>query len=58
MSILANMVASSKAVANGAISYYLDHVVSARVARFSTGVDYCEPFDPANAERVDAIAKA
>ncbi|KZT00293.1 uncharacterized protein LAESUDRAFT_732387 [Laetiporus sulphureus 93-53] len=39
-----------KAVAEGAISYYLDHFVSARIARFTYGTDCVTDYDAANPE--------
>ncbi|KAF7799778.1 hypothetical protein EIP86_011020 [Pleurotus ostreatoroseus] len=41
---------SSKAVADGAIGFYCDHHVSARVAKFMYGVEYLRAFDPNDAE--------
>ncbi|CCM01024.1 uncharacterized protein FIBRA_03072 [Fibroporia radiculosa] len=40
---------SAKAVAEGALSSYLDHVVSARVAPFAYGTRCMTPFNPFNA---------
>ena len=41
---------SNKAVADGAVSFYIDHFVSARVSKFAYGLEmYCE-FDPLNNE--------
>ncbi|KAF8917493.1 hypothetical protein CPB85DRAFT_1374267 [Mucidula mucida] len=37
---------TSKAVADGAIGFYCDHHVSARVAKFMYGVEYLRAFDP------------
>jgi len=48
---------TSKAVAEGAISYYLDHWVTARIARFSTGVVYYELYDEDSAEHKAALTK-
>ena len=36
----------SKAVADGAIGFYCDHHVSARVSKFMYGVEYLRTFDP------------
>ncbi|PPQ98997.1 hypothetical protein CVT24_003479 [Panaeolus cyanescens] len=36
----------NKAVANGAISFYLDHLVSARIAKFHYGTPACVAFRP------------
>ena len=41
---------SSKAVADGAIGFYCDHHVSARVSKFMYGVEYLRTFDPNDAE--------
>ncbi|KIL54244.1 hypothetical protein M378DRAFT_92924, partial [Amanita muscaria Koide BX008] len=40
----------NKAVADGAVSYYLDHYVSARVSRYSYGKTIIRLFDPTNPE--------
>jgi len=40
----------NKAVADGAVSFYLDHFVSARVAKLSYGVGTSNPFNPNNPE--------
>lgn len=40
----------NKAVADGAVSFYLDHVVSARMARFTYGTRCNVPYDGDNAE--------
>ena len=37
---------SSKAVADGAIGFYCDHHVSARMSKFMYGVEYLREFDP------------
>lgn len=37
--------ASNKAVADGAVSYHLDHFVSMRVSRFAFGVQCSVPYD-------------
>ena len=39
-----------KAVANGAVSFLLDHLVSMRVARTTFGTDIHHAFDPSNAQ--------
>jgi len=39
---------ANKAVADGAIAYYLDHVVSARVARWTYGVGCAPWYNPSN----------
>ncbi len=41
-----NVSKRSKAVADGAIGFYCDHHVSARVAKFMYGVEYLRAFDP------------
>ncbi|KAJ3504521.1 hypothetical protein NLJ89_g7891 [Agrocybe chaxingu] len=40
----------NKAVAHGAISYYLDHRVTTRVSKYTYGIPCDVPFDPSNAE--------
>ncbi|KZP25917.1 hypothetical protein FIBSPDRAFT_1041019 [Athelia psychrophila] len=40
----------NKAVAEGALSFYLDHRVSARVAKKTYGLSCYQPFDPANGQ--------
>lgn len=47
----------SKAVADGAISYYLDHWVNARVAKYSIGVLFEEEFDSRNSDHINDPAK-
>ncbi|KAJ3980729.1 hypothetical protein F5890DRAFT_1575470 [Lentinula detonsa] len=42
----------NKAVADGALSYYLDHFVSARVARLTYGTDCVRPYNPSNIEHM------
>jgi len=39
---------ANKAVADGAITFYLDHVVSVRVARWTYGTEYSMFYDPSN----------
>ncbi|KAI0749353.1 hypothetical protein C8Q80DRAFT_1100423 [Daedaleopsis nitida] len=41
---------TSKAVADGAIGFYCDHHVSARVSKFMYGVEYLREFDPNDEE--------
>ncbi|KAF8440445.1 hypothetical protein L210DRAFT_3612339 [Boletus edulis BED1] len=43
---------TSKAVADGALGFYCDHHVSARVSRFMYGVEYLREFDPNEPEHV------
>ncbi|KAI4525193.1 hypothetical protein EV122DRAFT_206731 [Schizophyllum commune] len=43
---------TSKAVADGAIGFYCDHHVSARMARFMYGVEFLREFDPNDREHV------
>ncbi|TFY76405.1 hypothetical protein EWM64_g7606, partial [Hericium alpestre] len=43
---------TSKAVADGAIGFYCDHHVSARMSKFMYGVEYLREFDPEDAEHV------
>ncbi|KAI5991133.1 hypothetical protein EDD15DRAFT_1115401 [Pisolithus albus] len=40
----------NKAVADGAVSHYLDRLVSARAARFTYGIPCCHPYRPYDAE--------
>ena len=42
----------SKAVADGALGFYCDHHVSARVSRFMYGVEYLREFDLNDPEHV------
>lgn len=43
----------SKAVADGAISFYLDHFVQSRVAKVTYGTFGGVPYDPNDAEHVE-----
>ncbi|TFL04077.1 hypothetical protein BDV98DRAFT_502736 [Pterulicium gracile] len=43
---------TSKAVADGAVGFWCDHHVNARVSRFYYGVEYLREFDGTNAEHV------
>ncbi|KAH9838505.1 uncharacterized protein C8Q71DRAFT_704768 [Rhodofomes roseus] len=43
---------TSKAVADGAIGFYCDHHVSARMSKFMYGVEYLREFDPKDGEHV------
>lgn len=43
---------TSKAVADGALGFYCDHHVSARVSRFMYGVEYLREYDPNDSEHV------
>jgi len=40
----------NKAVADGAVSYYIDHFVTNRVAKYSYGTDADLPYDPSDTE--------
>ncbi|KAG1792831.1 uncharacterized protein HD556DRAFT_1432493 [Suillus plorans] len=40
----------NKAVADGAVSYFIDHLVSSRVARFTYGTECSVPFNPFDME--------
>lgn len=42
----------SKAVADGALGFYCDHHVSARMSKFMYGVEYLREFDPNDPEHV------
>ncbi|KAK0222693.1 hypothetical protein EDD85DRAFT_959951 [Armillaria nabsnona] len=48
----------NKAVADGAMSFYLDHAVSSRVSKFNYGVRMSQVFDPGNAEHQKRKNKA
>ena len=41
---------SSKAVADGGVSYFIDHVVTARVSKYACGASCGVLYDPANQE--------
>jgi hypothetical protein len=41
---------SNKAVADGAVSFYIDHFVSARLSRFAYGVEILHKYDICNPE--------
>ncbi|KAJ3480295.1 hypothetical protein NLI96_g8449 [Meripilus lineatus] len=43
---------TSKAVADGAIGFYCDHHVSARMSKFMYGVEYLREYDPKDDEHV------
>ncbi|ESK94661.1 hypothetical protein Moror_14297 [Moniliophthora roreri MCA 2997] len=43
---------TSKAVADGAIGFFCDHHVSARVSKFMYGVEYLREFNPEDSEHV------
>ncbi|KAG6902842.1 hypothetical protein C0995_010727 [Termitomyces sp. Mi166 len=43
---------TSKAVADGAIGFYCDHHVSARMSRFMYGVEFLRELDPSNPDHV------
>jgi hypothetical protein len=42
----------NKAVAEGAISYYIDRLVSTRVSRFTFGIEVTRAFDSADKEHL------
>jgi len=46
------VVIRSKAVADGAIGFYCDHHVSARMSKFMYGVEYLREFDQRDEEHV------
>ena len=48
---------SNKAVADGALSFYLDHRVSARVAKKTYGIQCNDLYDPANGQHRKRIHK-
>ena len=41
---------SNKAVADGAVSFYIDHFVSARVSKYAYGIETYRKFHPSNTE--------
>jgi|ERR1700722_8400268 len=43
---------SNKAVADGAVSFYLDHIVSVRMARFTYGTEIITPYLPSDPEHI------
>ena len=43
---------SSKAVADGAIGFYSDHHVSARMSKFMYGVEFLREYDPRDQEHL------
>jgi hypothetical protein len=43
---------SNKAVAVGAVSYYLDHFVTGRISKFTYGAACCITYQPSNPEHV------
>ncbi|KAJ7097499.1 hypothetical protein C8R43DRAFT_261712 [Mycena crocata] len=45
----------NKAVADGAVSFYIDHHVSARVAKFTYGVRCSEPYNPMDVEHTNRL---
>ena len=45
-----NFFFSSKAVADGAISYYIDHFVQTRVSKLTYGIRCRKTYDPGNPE--------
>ena len=42
----------NKAVAEGAVSFYIDHFVAARVSKLSYGTDVSVPYQPFNPEHL------
>ncbi|KAI6030474.1 hypothetical protein F5J12DRAFT_902965 [Pisolithus orientalis] len=48
----------NKAVADGAVSYYLDRLVSSRAARFTYGIPCCHLYNPYDAEHASRISTA
>ncbi|KAF8632108.1 hypothetical protein AX15_002039 [Amanita polypyramis BW_CC] len=42
----------SKAVAEGAISFHIKHLVTSRVSRYTYGTDYCPVFNPKHPDHV------
>ncbi|KAJ7617593.1 hypothetical protein DFH06DRAFT_1274125 [Mycena polygramma] len=48
----------NKAVADGAVSFYIDHHVSVRVARFTYGLQVIQVYDQGNSEHTARFEKA
>lgn len=46
----------NKAVADGAVSFYLDHFVSARISKMAYGINCSVPFDPTNKEHQNRLS--
>jgi len=46
------VIARNKAVAIGAVSYYVDHFVTTRISKFTYGVFGGTPYDSSNPEHV------
>ncbi|KAG6840363.1 hypothetical protein C0991_007179 [Blastosporella zonata] len=42
----------NKAVADGAVSFYVDHLVKARRAKYTYGIEFYSEFDPYNLEHI------
>ena len=57
-SILTRAIHSNKAVAVGAVSFYLDHFVTARIAKFTYGSSCSRRYEPFNPEHVRRDAKS
>jgi hypothetical protein len=45
-----NILISNKAVADGGVSFYIDHFVTARFSKFAYGVEVTHKFDASNTE--------
>ncbi|PFH48902.1 hypothetical protein AMATHDRAFT_64343 [Amanita thiersii Skay4041] len=43
----------NKAVAEGSVSFYIDHFVNTRVSKYTYGVSFCPMYDPDDPEHVD-----
>ena len=52
------MIARNKAVAIGAVSYYIDHFVTTRISKFTYGVPGNIVYDPSNPEHVRRLNKS
>ena len=48
----ADVIRRNKAVANGAVCYFLEHFVSARVMKMTYGTQACVDYDRNNAEHI------
>jgi len=49
---------SNKAVAQGAIAFFLDAVVTSRISRFEYGIKVCVHYEPYNAEHAMRSSQA
>ena len=45
-----NLLISNKAVADGGVSFYIDHFVTSRVSKFAYGIEIHQKYDASNTE--------